>query len=150
MITSGLKRGNYKGNRGSQGVGILLSPDGIAAWNAAGMEIHTDLGARLIAIRLLLKDHQKRDVGVFVISAYAPIGNAPEEHWIDYLESLSLCIDRKRKDDILIIGSDCNSSMGCSQNKNSPLGQYGLPHVNDAGRRLITYLSISLVFRKSR
>ena len=76
LITSGLKRGNYKGNRGSQGVGILLSPDGIAAWNAAGMEIHTDLGARLIAIRLLLKDHQKRDVGVFVISAYAPIGNA--------------------------------------------------------------------------
>jgi len=144
LVTSGLNRENQNGKRGSQGVGILLSPDGVVAWNAAGMEMHTDLGARLIAIRLLLKDHQKRDVGVFLVSAYAPVGNAPEENWTQYLDLLSLCIDRKRRDDILIIGSDCNSSMGCSrENDGSPLGQYGIPHVNMAGKRLLTYISIN-------
>ena len=63
-------------------MGILLSPDRVSAWKAAGMETHTDLGARIIAVRLLLRDHQNRDLGVFLVSAYAPIGNAPEESLI--------------------------------------------------------------------
>ena len=44
---------------------------------------------------------------------------------------------------VIIIGSYCNSSMSYSQDKNSSLGQYGLPHGDDAGRRLLTDLSIS-------
>ena len=36
MITSGLKRNEVNGNRGSQGVGIVLNEDGVVAWEAAG------------------------------------------------------------------------------------------------------------------
>ena len=69
LITSGLDHAVLKGKRGSQGVAIALSPDGVSAWKAAGGEAHTDFGARVMAVRLLLKDQQNRDVGVFLISA---------------------------------------------------------------------------------
>ena len=65
--------------RGSQGVAIVLSARGADAWRAFGYVIHQDLGARIIGIRLLVQDMQKRDVGLFLISAYAPIGIADEE-----------------------------------------------------------------------
>ena len=44
------------GKRGSQGVGITLSPDGVEAWKASGCELHNNLGARVIAVRLRLRD----------------------------------------------------------------------------------------------
>ena len=78
IITSGLDKTLLAGKRGSQGVAIVLSEDGVIAWKAAGCEIHTDLGARVMALRLLVKDYQNRDVGLFLVSAYAPVGNAAE------------------------------------------------------------------------
>ena len=46
--------------------------------------------------------------------------------------------------DILVIGTDTNSSMGhASENDDGPLGNFGLPHVNDSGRRFLSYLSIN-------
>ena len=85
-----------------------------------------------------------RDVGVILISAHAPIGNAAEDDWDDYFEQLSSCIARKKTNDILVIGTDSNSSMGCAnENDDGPLGTFGLPHVNDSGRRFLTYLSVN-------
>ena len=81
LITSGLCQSEIKGKRGSQGVGIALNQEGVIAWKAAGTEAHTDLGARVIAVRLLIKDHCNKDVGVFLVSAYAPVGNAPDDIW---------------------------------------------------------------------
>ena len=63
-------------NRGSQGVAIVLSPRGVESWRAAGSVAHRDLGARVVAVRLLVKDAENREVGLFLISAYAPIGSA--------------------------------------------------------------------------
>ena len=61
LFTTGLDRASQQGNRGSLGVAIALSPEGVSAWKAAGGEVHTDLGARVMAMRLLLKDqHNKR------------------------------------------------------------------------------------------
>ena len=54
--------------RGSQGVGIALSMQGVEAWRAGGCELHNDLGSRVIGVRLLLKDMDNRDVGVLLIS----------------------------------------------------------------------------------
>ena len=68
LFLSGLKE-DQQSRRGSQGVGIVLSPQGVDAWKAGGCELHDDLGARVIAVRLLLKDDEDRDVGVFLISA---------------------------------------------------------------------------------
>ena len=53
------------GNRGSQGVGIGLSEESVDACRAARSEVHFDLGARVMAVRLLVQDMQKRDVGFF-------------------------------------------------------------------------------------
>ena len=129
--------------RGSQGVAICLSPEGIDAWKAAGLESHQDLGPRVIAVRLLLKDIHNKDVGVFVISAYAPIGEAPGQHWEDFFNNLTACMSRKRSSDILVIGCDCNSSMGVNNSKDiSPIGKFGITHVNESGKRLLTYLAI--------
>lgn len=141
LISSGQKETTCR--RGSQGVAICLSPDGVDAWNAAGLETHSDLGPRVVAIRLLLKDIHKKDVGVFMISAYAPVGNAPEHTWNEFLINLTTCLSRKRNDDILVIGCDCNSSMGVNCSKeSSPLGNFGIPYVNDSGKRMLSYLAI--------
>ena len=117
---------------------ICLNSDGIHAWKAAGSESHTDLGARVVAIRLLLSDSSKKDVGIFLISAYAPVGNAPDVIWNDFFDKLSTCISRKRAEDILVIGADCNASMGLDATRNSPLGRFGLSYVNASGKRFLS------------
>ena len=144
IITSGLDQEDMRGKRGSQGVAIALNPDGVLAWKAAGCEAHTDLGAHVMAVCLLLKVLQNIVVGVFFISEYAPVGNAPDEVWDMYFEQLDRCMVRRQNADILIIGSDCNSSMGhATENWGGPLGYYGVQHSNDSGRRLLSYLSVN-------
>ncbi|XP_066926757.1 uncharacterized protein [Clytia hemisphaerica] len=141
LISSGLNEATCR--RGSQGVAICLNPDGVDAWNAAGLETHSDLGPRVLAIRLLLRDKHNRDVGVFLVSAYAPVRNAPEHTWNEFLIYLTTCLNRKRNDDILVIGCDCNSSMGVNRSKESgPLGNFGISHVNDSGKRMLSDLAI--------
>ena len=98
-----------------------------------------------MALRLLFKDSQHRDVGVFLISAYAVVGKAPENEWEDYFDKLTTCLRRKRNNDIIVIGTDCNSSMGCKSDReiDSPLGCFGLNHTNESGLRFLTYLAIN-------
>ena len=112
LLLSGLGSGDGRGNRGSQGVGIVLGADATVAWRAVGSEVHDDLGARVIAARMMVRDSQKRDVGIFLVSAYGPIGAATEEAWDEFLTTLTICCSRKRREDILVIGSDINSSLG--------------------------------------
>ena len=98
-----------------------------------------------MALQLLFKDSQHRDVGVFLISAYALVGKAPENEWEDYFDKLTTCLRRKRNNDIIVIGTDCNSSMGCKSDReiDSPLGCFGLNHTNESGLRFLTYLAIN-------
>ena len=60
--------------RGSQGVGIVLSSAAVSCWEAGGQIVHRDLGARAMAVFLLCEDEHRKKVGLFLISAYAPIG----------------------------------------------------------------------------
>ena len=146
LLASGLDTNVEHSRRGEQGVGIMLSPSAFNAWKAANYEICKDLGARVMAIRLLLKDSAKNDVGVYLISAYAPVGNSKQQLWDDFFERLELCIKRKRKNDVLILGCDTNSSMGTAErneiNKNS-IGKFGLHHRNRAGIRFNTFLEVN-------
>ena len=120
-----------------------MNQEGISAWKATGYEKHIGYGARIIAIRLCVKDKHKRDVGIFLVSAYAPIGNASDNIWNDYLENFTNCINKRHNDDILIISSDCNASVGCAtENDNGPLGKFGINHRNAAGIRFLTHLAI--------
>ena len=67
----------------------------------------------LIALWLLSNNIQYRDVGVFLISANTHVGKTPENEWEDYFDKLTICLWRKRNNDIIVIGTDCNSSRGC-------------------------------------
>ena len=77
-----------------------------------------------MALRLLFKDSQHRDVGLFLILAYAPVGKAPENELEEYFDKLTTCLRRKWNNDTIVIGTDCNSSMGCKSGReiDSPLG----------------------------
>ncbi|XP_066918828.1 uncharacterized protein [Clytia hemisphaerica] len=143
IISVGLDKNVQHGNRGSQGVAIVLNSDGEAAWKAGGYEMYTNFGARVMAVRLVLRDHENRDIGVFLISTYAPVGNAPEDEWDLYFDQLSSCIAKKHHNDILLIGSDTNSSMGTSSENEDPVGNFGISHINNSGRRYRSYLSIN-------
>ena len=103
LILSGLDSKVSRCRRGEQGVGIALSRNAVAAWKAAGSLVHDDFGGRIIAVRLLVKDDRNRDVGIFLVSAYAPVGRADQSLWDDYMENLDTCISRKVPNDILVI-----------------------------------------------
>ena len=90
-----------------------------------------------------MKDFEERDVGVFLISAYAPDSGKSEEVWTEYIDQLEDCISRKHEKDVLIIGTDCNASMGVSNAEDSVTGKFGISHVNDAGRRMKNFLTTS-------
>jgi len=62
-------------------IAIILSPDAFNSWKASGCEIHNNLGPRVIGTRLLMKDNMNNDIGLFLISAYAPIGRAKQPLW---------------------------------------------------------------------
>ena len=141
ILATGLKAENNS-RRGSQGVGVILSPAATDAWKAAGSEIHNTFGGRVMAVRLLVRDSQGRDLYLFLVSAYAPVGAADNSIWEEYFENLDQCISCKKTDDILIIGSDTNSSMG-SGNAYSSVGLFGVPHINESGRRFASHLTIN-------
>ena len=148
LLAAGLDANAQAGKRGSQGVGIVLNASGVDAWRAGGYELHNDFGARIIAVRLLLRDIYKRDVAVFLVSAYAPVSSEPDSVWNEYYDQLDTCIQRRRQGDILVIGTDSNSSIGTMPTdrdqcirQHGPVGQFGLNNVNVAGRRLRAYLS---------
>ena len=90
-----------------------------------------------------MKDYEDRDVGLLLISAYAPDSSHPDEVWDEFIEKLEVCIQRKRPNDILIIGTDTYSSMGVSCDKSSSIGPFGISHVNEAGRKMRTFLCIN-------
>ena len=122
--------------RGSQGVGIILSPSAQIAWAKADNEIHNDLGARTMAVRLCLSlPASTSSIGLFLISAYAPVSDAPEAPWDSFFDNLRILIARKRKDDLLLIGADCNASLGINKVKSKhfkdSIGQHGWDHQNE-------------------
>ena len=51
----------------------------------------------------------------------------------------------KRNNDIIVIGTDCNSSMGCKSDReiDSLSGCFGLNHTNESGLCFLTYLAIN-------
>ena len=49
-----------------------------------------------MALRLLFKDSQHGDVGVYLIWAYAPVGKAPENKWEDYFDKLTMLLNKAK------------------------------------------------------
>jgi len=73
FLNSGLQPNLVKSRRGEQGVGIILSPTATVAWRSAGSVLHNTFGGRVIAVRLLVKDDRQQEIGLYLVSAYAPV-----------------------------------------------------------------------------
>ena len=115
-----------------------------------GSIVHNDLGARVIAVRLLTKDVLGKDIHIFLVSAYAPIGKSDENVWNDFFDALNNCLSRKHQNDIVVIGCDTNSRMGtrnCADVSDiariSSVGKQGISHINAAGKRFCSYLEMN-------
>ena len=142
------------------GVGIMLSPLGAAALD----ERHTDLGPRVVAVRLRVNQTgtpEQARLGIFTISGYAPVSTAPEADWEAYYDTLSRALSRASPGDVVIIGTDANASIGRgrldgsgSDTRAGAVGPFGFAHVNDSGRRLRAFMethalaSLASFFRK--
>ena len=60
LMLAGLKEAKCR--RGSEGMGIALGPLAVEAWRDAGSVVHNDLGARVIAVRLIVKDLRGKEL----------------------------------------------------------------------------------------
>ena len=58
LFLAGLK--TMKSRRDEQGVAIALSQSGVASWKKAGSVLHDNFGARIIAVRLQLRDTNRK------------------------------------------------------------------------------------------
>ena len=147
LLLSGLKKDEMKSKRGERGVGLALSSTAVEGWKRAGKVLYNEYEGRIIAIRLIVKDNRGKDIGLFLVSAYCPVGNSDPENWELFLEQVRSCISKKQKDDILIVGTDCNSSLGTVSREDqatmTSVGPYGNPHMNASGLRLRSYLEVN-------
>ena len=141
LITHGLQTAVCA--RGSQGVGILLSPEAKVAWEKAGSDTFT-FGNRILAVRLLMRDEKGRVAYTWIISAYSPVSSTKDDtDDLDiYLGHLQECLDHCGRRSRLIIGTDANAALGIKRGRHDRvLGRHGLPRRNDAGQQLYHFLA---------
>ena len=119
--------------RGSQGVGILLSPAATAAWTEAGTQVHS-FGPRIVSTCLRVKDNKARPLTIYVVSAYAPLASAPKAERDRYFSDLQACVDKCGRREVLVMGTDANATLGVRQSKQDRvLGRHGVQNTNNAG-----------------
>jgi exonuclease III len=127
--------------RGSQGVGILLSPPATAAWTEAGAQM-LSFGPRIVSTRLRVKDNKARPLTIYVVSAYAPLASAPKAERDRYFSDLQACVDKCGKREVLVMGTDANAALGVQQSKQDRvLGRHGVQHTNKAGGETYQFLA---------
>ena len=97
--------------RGQQGAAVVLSPTAKRAWDASGNFV-IRVSARVIELRLAASDDKGREVSLFLVSAYAPVGCAPQHEWDSFFGDVDIAMGEMRKDGVLVVGIDMNSSLG--------------------------------------
>lgn len=135
--------------RGSQGVAIVLSPEAEEARQRAG-GLKFTFGPRIVATRLTLLDANKKEVKIFLVSSYAPnfkTNLTSDAELQQYYQQLDECVNFCKSDEVLIIGTDANASIGVRTDdigftfdgqvlNDRVTGKYGNPHMNQAGLEL--------------
>ena len=139
LICSGLPS-EKKSRRVSHEVAIALSSQAMTVWGQSGMEI-ARVSSQVISIRMMITDHQKRENGLILISAYDPIGADSDETWTSFFEDYDAALKMCKINDTILAGMDRNSSM--ETNDRNLCGPFGIPHTNGAGRIMHSFLSIS-------
>ena len=127
--------------RGSQGVGILLSPEATKAWTEAGTQLNS-FGPRIMSTRLKVKDNKARPLTIYLVSAYAPLASASLVERQRYFSDMQACVDACGKREVLMIGTDANAALGIqTSKKDRVLGRHGVSHTNQAGIETYQFLA---------
>ena len=152
--------------RGSKGVGVLLSRRAHAAWDRGGHEKHAE-SDRLLGVRLVVRcgrrgRQYRRQMGIFLITAYAPTsGHVVAEHDAFY-DGFTRLLARAQPGDVVVVCLDGNASIGRGSlggdseaaGRTGTVGPFGLDRVNATGRRLRGFMethqlaSLASFFRK--
>eukprot|EP00957_Ditylum_brightwellii_P185148 14099550-Ditylum_brightwellii.AAC.1 len=80
------------------------------AWTQGSMNI-ARVSARVIALRMTVLYYRKKEIGLVLISAYAPIVIAHEEEWSSFLHNFDTALQVCKPNDITLIGMDGSSSL---------------------------------------
>jgi len=128
--------------RGSQGVGIFLSPEAVQAWERAGAQ-NLAYGERLLATRVHLTDAKGKLVKLVLASGYAPsfLSHQKSDAALEsYYREADRLVQDVAADEILVWGADTNASLGHSARAGAAegrvTGSFGNPHRNHAGAQL--------------
>jgi len=124
-------------------VAIVLSPEAHRAWKKAG-SLRWEFGERIVAVRLGVRDEKGKDVSIFFVSAYAPVSNVKQSVRDKYHQELERCVAAAGKEDILLIATDANASMGVrTGERDSVLGPFGIQHRNQSGVELNDFCAVN-------
>ena len=106
----------------------------------------------MIAARLLVEDESKQLLGIHLVAAYAPTtdkkdARKDEAAKATFEEPIASAISRREHGDVLLICADANANIGRGNldgfGEYTAVGPYGINHLNDAGRRLRSFLSVN-------
>jgi len=137
-------------HRGSEGVGIFISPEAKAGWMDAGGDSEVNrltYGNRILATRINVEDSKGRKRRLFIASAYAPQYHDADEMDTFY-ESLQECFDAVKPNETLVMSIDANAALGVRNKKvrkgdsvHKVLGPHGIHRVNKAGKDMYELLA---------
>ena len=124
-------------HRGSHGLMFVLSPQARLAWQAAGAEVETSFGLRIMTMRLKLKDTRGKPFHVKIVNVYALTSRSTD----DEIDEFYTQLDRASKTnagETLILTGDFNASLGTRLTTALPgedrsRGKWGIKYQNSRG-----------------
>ena len=103
-----------------------------------------EFGERIVAVQLGVQDEKGKDISIFFVSVYAPVSNVKQSVQDKYHQELEHCVAAAGKEDILLIATDANVSMGvCTGERDSVLGSFGIQHWNQSGFELNYFCTVN-------
>ena len=90
-----------------------------------------------LTIRLKINsDDKRKSTTIFLVSAYAPIGSTTSDIRKEYESNMQQCIAACGRNEILVIGTDVNASVGTRDKQNNSYapgrdqvrGNFGINH----------------------
>eukprot|EP00957_Ditylum_brightwellii_P126085 9611489-Ditylum_brightwellii.AAC.1 len=97
------------------------------------------VSACVIALRMTVLNNRKKEIGLVLIGAYAPIGIAPEEERSSFFNNFDTAVQLYKPNGITFIGMVGNSSLGTGDGK--VCGPFGLYYANSSGKCMHSYIS---------
>jgi hypothetical protein len=122
--------GQKKGKH--EGVCFFLSKAAATMFEQGGRRLKKCC-SRLATMRLQI--HEGRDL--YFVNAHAPDSGQSTAKKETFQRRLEAALDTEKHSDVLALTGDFNASTGIAEDANDEeCGEFGIPHVNDAGRSL--------------